>query len=122
MKETANQDSWCLPENVVEVHANPALGYIMARWPVIGAVAWQGYQEHGRGTVLLDDDGCVNYCSGSPCSCHQQVADTYDPEQQAVVALHRGETIDSVHVVTGWPAPPDAYRITPGERLHLTAH
>lgn len=122
MKETANQDSWCLPENVVELPTNPALGYIMARWPAVVAVAWQGYQEHGRGTVLLDDEGCITYRPGSACPCHQHAADSYDPKQQVVVALHHGETVDAVHVVAGWPAPPDAYRITPGERLHLTAH
>lgn len=122
MRERQDQDAWCLPEDVAQVHASPELGYIMQRWPAVGAVAWQGYQEHGRGTVMLDDEGCVQYCPGSPCDCHEEAAKTYDPEQQAVVALHHGNDIDNVLIVAGWPAPPDAFRITPGERLRLTSH
>lgn len=122
MNGPASEERWCLPDDLPAVHANPDLEFIMRDWPVIAAVAWQGYREQGRGTVMLDEDRCVQYVAGSPCPRHQQLVDHYVPEEQVVVALHRGETIESVHVVAGWPAPPDAYRMTPAERLQLTAH
>ena len=122
MNGLASAGIWCLPDDFLGGGANPDLEFIMDGWPIIAAVAWQGYREHGRGTVMLDEDRCVQYSPGSPCPCHQQLVDHYAPERQVVVALHRGETIGGIHVVAGWPAPPDAYRMTPAERLHLTAH
>lgn len=122
MHVALNEGCWCLRDDLAEVVANPELEFIMARWPVVAAVAWQGYPEHGRGTVMLDKDGCVTYYPGVPCACHQCLVESYAPEQQVVTALHDGSTICSIHVVAGWPAPPDAYATTPAERLHLTAH
>jgi hypothetical protein len=121
MNGPAVEGSWCLPESIPAVSENPHLEFIMDGWPIIAAVAWQGYRESGRGMVTLDEDRCVQYSPGSLCLCHQQLVDHYAPEHQVVVALQRGDLM-SIHIVAGWPAPPDAYRITPAERLHLTAH
>ncbi len=122
MGNVSQRETWCLPENVAEVRASSELGYIMQRWPAVAAVGWQGFLEHGRGTVMLDDEGCVKFIAGSPCECCKEAVESYDPESQIVVALHCDHEIDAVHSVAGWPAPPDAYRITPGERFRLTSH
>ena len=71
---------------------------------------------------MLDEQGRLSYHAGAPCECHRTDVETYHPERQAVVALHDGEAICQVLVLAGWPAPPDAHRITPGERLRLTEH
>jgi len=42
-----------------------------------------------------------------------------DPEREVVVALCDGELVRDVIVVAGWPAPPDAARLTPGDRWLL---
>ena len=71
---------------------------------------------------MVDENGALEFLPGSPCECHQKFADNYNPEEQAVVALHEDKNIRSIHIVAGWPAPPDAARIIPAERLRLTAH
>ncbi len=120
MNNVANDNGWLLPAD--GCNADPEIEQIMADWPVIAAVAWQEYRSRGRGTVMIDEERAAAYYPGSPCSCHQHLIDTYDPEEQVVVALHDGDVLQSIHVVAGWPAPPDASRITPGARLCLTAH
>lgn len=122
MSEVIDEARWFLPRDVGQPDRDPDIEFIMAGWPFVAATAWQEYRQHGRGTVMVDEDRNVTYLPGSPCPCHKHLVDSYDPEQHAVVALHSGDTIRSIHIVTGWPAPPDAYRITPGERLRLTAH
>lgn len=113
---------WMLPDDLAAPTRSPAFETALAAWPLVAALAWQGYCDRGRGTVMLDEEGQLAYHPGSPCECHQADVELYDPKRQAVVALHKGTRIDSVLVVAGWPAPPDAYRITPAERLRLTAH
>ena len=96
---------------------------IMLRWASIAALAWGGYVKHGRGMAMMDiDDGGVGYHPGSACECHREMVDRYDPEREVVVGVYREDDILNVYVVAGWPAPPDAYLITPAERLRLTAH
>ena len=72
MTGRTGERTWCLPDDLPAVSANPDPEFIMDGWPIIAAVAWQGYQEHGHGTVMLDADGCGQYLPGSPCPCHQQ--------------------------------------------------
>lgn len=122
MNDVTNAQCWLLPDAASVPDGDEGAALIMGGWPVIAAVAWAEYRMQGRGTVMLDAEGAAAYHAGSPCECHQHLVDTYDPEQQVVVALHDGTKLRSITVVAGWPAPPDAYRITPGERLHLTAH
>ena len=121
MNEIESENCWSLPKEHDE-KPDPGETAILANWPMVAAVAWEGYQEHGRGTVIVDENGALEFLPGSPCECHQKFADNDDPEEQAVVALHEDKDIRSVQIVAGWPAPPDAVMITPAERLRLTAH
>jgi|MudIll2142460700_1097286.scaffolds.fasta_scaffold306699_1 hypothetical protein len=113
--------SWLLPEH--DQPENIHLILIMLRWAFIAALAWGEYVKHGRGMAMMHiDDGGVGYCPGSPCECHREMVDRYDPEREVVVGVYREDDILNVYIVSGWPAPPDAYLITPAERFRLTAH
>jgi hypothetical protein len=122
MNYDTSEKYWLLPDDVGMPDGDEDGAFIMEAWPMIAATAWQEYQRQGRGTVMIDARGESVFCPGSPCECHQCLVDIYDPEHEVVVALHNGDTIRKIAVVAGWPAPPDAYRITPGQRLRLTAH
>jgi hypothetical protein len=122
MNYDTRETYWLLPDDIGVPDGDAEGALIMGMWPVIAATAWQEYQRQGRGTVMIDAQGATVFQPGSPCECHHCLVDTYDPEQQVVVALHDAATLRKVAVVAGWPPPPDAYRITPGERLRLTAH
>jgi hypothetical protein len=93
-------------------------------WPVIAAVAWQGYLTEGRGVVMIDYERRAAYCRGALGECDRYLVDTYDPELEVVVAVVDCDEMctRSIHLIAGWPAPPDAFRITPAERSRLTAH
>jgi hypothetical protein len=90
-----------------------ALIEILANWVFVAAIAWEGSRRQGRGTVVVEE-GLASYCPGSICECHRDLVEAYDPDSEAVVALVSRETIRAIHVVTGWPAPPDAALITQG--------
>ena len=113
--------SWLLPEH--DQPDNIQLILIMLRWAFIAALAWGEYVRHWRGMVMMDiDDGGVGYHPGSACECHREMFHRYDPEREVVVGVYREDDILNVYVVSAWPAPLDAYLITPAERLRLTAH
>ena len=84
MSGSTSEGTWCLPDDLPAVSANPDLEFIMDGWPIVAAVAWHGYQERGRGTVMLDEDRCVGYLPGAPCDCHQVLVDHYLPVKQVV--------------------------------------
>jgi len=114
--------SWLLPE-----HDQPEdifLILIMLRWAFIAALAWGEYLRHERGMAMMDvNDGGVGYHPGPVRECHRELVDQYDPEREVVVGVYReDDDILNVYIVAGWPAPPDAYLITPAERFKLTAH
>ena len=117
MNGSATAGRWLLPADLANPTPNPEIELIMAGWAAIAAAAWEGFQKYGRGMVLIDGEELVAYLSGPPCTCCRHLVDTYNPEQQAVVTVSTGAT----HIVAGWPAPPDAFRITPAERQRLTA-
>lgn len=121
MTEIEQDYRWRLPDDRPSVPETPSDG-ILRDWLFLAAIAWAGYQEHGRGTVVADEEGRSCFRPGSICPCHEELVADYDPERQAVVALLQGDEILSIHVVAGWPAPPDAALVTPGERFKLTAH
>ena len=113
MNDQPNAEQWMLPDDLAAPERNPAFESTMAGWPMVAAVAWGGYHAHGRGAVMVDEEGRLTYHAGPPCECHRIDVEIYDPERQAVVALHDGDAICQILVLAGWPAPPDAHRITP---------
>ena len=119
MIEVAPEHRWRLPEDT-DTNADERIE-IVGNWLFLAAVAWAGYCSDGRGTVLVSEYG-TTYHPGSPCDGHAELVTAYDPEREAVVALVGSAGIHAVHVVTGWPTPPDAVRVTPAERFRLTAH
>ena len=122
MNYDTSEKYWLLPDDAGVPDGDEQGAFIMSGWPVIAALAWQQYQAQGRGTVMIDADGDAAYLQGSPCDCHRHLVDKYDPDREVVVGLHDGNMLRTITVVAGWPGPPDAYRVTPGERLRLTAH
>jgi hypothetical protein len=120
MFEVPNHDRWRLPDGTPQPH-DSAMEEILANWMLVAAIAWDGNRQEGRGTVIVDEQG-ARYRSGSICECHRNLVEEYDPASQAVVALIEQGSIRAVHVVAGWPAPPDAALVTPAERFRLTAH
>jgi len=113
-------EGWCYPDDIPKVQKDADLRFIMARWPAIAALAWQSFLKYGRGTIMLDTAGELHFLVGAPCECHQDRPGKYDPTTEVVVALYRETVIRVIHTVAGWPAPPDAFKITPMERLRLT--
>lgn len=120
MIEVAREHRWRLPEDAADTEADER-SLLVGNWLFLAAIAWAGYCSEGRGTVLVSEDGTA-YRPGAPCDCHAELVTAYDPEREAVVAIVEDAGIRAIHVVTGWPAPPDAVRVTPAERCRLTAH
>lgn len=90
----------------------PFVGLLLERWLGIAAVAWDGFWTQGRGVVVLTEghgDPTWTYHPGSPCSCHQEMVEGYDPEYQVVIAhCGKDDGICCINVFGGWPAPPHA--------------
>jgi hypothetical protein len=57
MNEQSNAERWMLPDDLGAPERDPAFESTMAGWPLVAAVAWGGYRAHGRGTVVLDEEG-----------------------------------------------------------------
>jgi hypothetical protein len=119
MHNIPSEERWLLPSDVSAKPQHPGVPLAMRAWPLIAAAAWEAYRETGRGAVMLDAEGRFGYQPGSPCPCHHEAVAAYDPEREVVVALCDGELVRDVIVVAGWPAPPDAARLTPGDRWLL---
>lgn len=99
-------------DHTPEGQSQPDLDLMVECWFGIAAVAWEGFQMHGLGTVVLEiGDRQVghSYWPGSPCPCHPVRTETYDPTEQAVVVISRNDRMEKPIVVGGWPTPRVAY-------------
>ncbi len=111
-------------EQLLEATPHPDLDPILMDWQRIASIAWQGFLASGRGAVLIHVSACevsYTYKAGGPCRCFAQAVATYDPEQQVVVGVSRGDG-SILYVVGGWPSPPEAYAAASAELLGATLH
>jgi len=123
MQDMSPVRNWLLPTDLTDQASDEDFEPVMAIWPVVAALAWEAQLEHGRGVVVVDDErGVLTFQSGAPCACHDALVAAYNPEREVVVALVCEREHPVFRVLAGWPAPPDAFRITPGARWQLTAH
>jgi hypothetical protein len=110
------------PAMVPEGTRDPFLDLLLAHWPRIAAVAWDGWQLRGRGAVTIEDGSrppVIDYLPGAPCNCHAEAVKVYDPEGQVVVAIIRPDNREVVWVETlgGWPTPPQAAALLPAAEM-----
>jgi hypothetical protein len=112
-------------EQIPEGACHPDFDLILALWGFIAAFAWEGSLVSGPGAVVLTVTNAgtrIVYWPGSPCSCHPIDADTYDPREEAVVMVRRGENCGAPIVLVGWPAPPDAFAVASATLMQETVH
>jgi hypothetical protein len=102
------------------------LNFVLERWLGIATVAWDGFSTKGRGVVCLTEgDGPLTlaYRKGSPCPCHQEMVEGYDPNRQVVIAhCTAADDIRSINVFGGWPLPPDAASSSSAADCQATIH
>jgi hypothetical protein len=113
-----------IPREAGELVCHPDLDAILVDWPRIAAIAWEGFLLGGRGAVIIEveePDAWYAYRPGSPCNCCRETLDGYDPEQEAVVVVRRGET-QAIYRLGGWPAPPAAYAVTTADLFEATVN
>jgi len=86
---------------------------VLRDWIRIGSLAWSGHCAKGRGLVFvtITEDGAeYRYWAGTPCDCHAHWVDEYDPEQEAIVLVCRGEK-ESIYRIKASPSPREAWAI-----------
>jgi hypothetical protein len=103
------------------------LDLVLRSWSELAATAWEGYLTLGRGWVHVIPAGeniSATYFPGPPCPCHPETVREYDPETQAVIAVQSGDAEEdfALHVLGGWPAPPEAFATVPAEALGEVVH
>ena len=103
---------------------HPDLDPMLLAWPLLAAVAWQGFCDHGRGIVYVTIKAVgaeVSYRTPPPLLSGCDTLTTYDPEREVVVVVERDEEVN-VYVVDGWPPPPALCAMAPAEVFGLTVH
>lgn len=96
---------------------------VLVAWKRLAARAWEGYLAEGLGTVTVDVGATVafGYQLGSPCECHAEWVDAYDPEREVVLLVRCGES-DWIYRLGGWPTPPQAFAQVTAADLEATLH
>ena len=101
------------------------LDLLLEHWPRIAATAWDGWLVHGRGTVTNEDGSvppALAYRPGSPCPCHADQVEAYDPEREVVVAaIDTGGQVPWIHTLSGEPRPADT-DLLPAASSGATVH
>ncbi len=100
---------------------DPTLDNILGVWRELATIAWEGFLVHGRGVVIVTPHKTgisVSYRPGSPCPCHQEWFDTYNPEEQVLIAVQG----DDLYILGGAPSPIEAFGTTTADMLHATVH
>ena len=103
---------------------HPDLDPMLQQWSEIASIAWEGFLSKGHGFVRItvEAEGVFfHYWQGAPCPCYAALITAYRPEEEAVIAVQRGEEVQ-VYRLAASPAPPESYAATPGNRHGMTAH
>jgi hypothetical protein len=89
-------------------------------WAVIAAVAWDGFQEHGPGVVLIAwSDGApeLRYADVATLDAADHIAHVadllehlaaYDPEREVLIVVRRAEGLRGYRLHAAELAPPAA--------------
>ena len=101
------------------------LDLLLEHWPRIAATAWEGWLVHGRGTVTIENGSippALAYRPGSPCPCHADQVEAYDPEREVVVAvIQPGGEFPWIQTLSGVPRPADTDSL-PADCSGATVH
>jgi hypothetical protein len=103
--------------------------YLYEKWSQLAALAWDGYQNNGRGAVVMSADTTdivadktyfsfanesmlIEVLRNEPALADlQRMLQNYDPEKQIVVLVQRTDRGFSMYTLGGYPSPPEAYTI-----------
>lgn len=108
------------------------LAFIMGNWSVLAAWSWRGYQEGGRGCMVIDSkqastEPTVTSRLGETPAVYlvadqvpeieevRRMIREYDPETEVVVVILRLDGGQSEYRLRGPVLPVDAYRALEGE-------
>ncbi len=95
--------------------------YLDRNWDVVGAMAWQGFLKHGRGTVVVQHAVQpkeqmlflpLKLLAGNPlCQAFADLARDYDPRREVVVVFVRPLFAITVYKgsLSGRETPPEAH-------------
>ena len=72
MFEVSSDYRWRFPDDDPDAEGS-LLDEILRNWLFTAAIAWAGYEQEGRGTVVVDPQGCTRYRQGSVCVCHEEL-------------------------------------------------
>ena len=113
--------------DVAEGTQNMFQDLLLAHWPRIAAMAWEGYLTKGRGAVTIENGSVppkLGYHPGSPCSCHDELVAAYDPEVFAVVAVIKSgkRKVGWIEPLSGVPSPVEAVGLVTATECGATAH
>lgn len=95
------------------------LNPVFDNWKQFAAFAWDSYQTHGRGVLLItieEGGGKYDYHVGTICDCHEDWVREYDPEQEVIVFVRRAEDeCGEIYRLSGWPSPLEAFEMYPDD-------
>jgi hypothetical protein len=103
------------PEGAILAEDNP----ILLSWKALACIGFDGFLKFGRGYVKMDrgneesSEITVTFEPGIPCSCHQELVEKYNPEEEIVVMTVWEDGDETVEVCWGLPPPVDIWEETP---------
>jgi hypothetical protein len=114
-------------ENVSEGTRDADLDQILEDWEFLAAHAYQGFIDHGPGTLIIcvsDSTARLAYLSAADYCCEQctQLLRSYDAQAQAVVAVVKEGKTQKVYVLSGAVTPREAYENATAETWGEVIH
>lgn len=111
-------------EHIPEWASHPDFDPMLGDWLRIAGLAWQGFILEGPGALVVRICSCgirYEFRSMAIPECCLEYVESYDPEDQVVVVVQRGDD-ERAYLVAGWPSPPQAFAILPAEATESTVH
>lgn len=111
-------------ETIPEWASHPDLDPMLGDWIRIAGLAWQGFLLEGLGTLVVRIHPCgisYEFRSSAVPQCCAAYVQSYDPEDEIVVVVQRGDD-ERAYLVAGWPSPPQAFALLPADATGETVH
>jgi len=87
------------------------LDAILYDWRRLAALGWYGFVTSGRGVVVVSlgtRGPALGFEPGPPCRCHARWVSAYDPTEEVLIVVRRGDQ-EWIYRLGGWPTPPEAF-------------
>lgn len=101
------------PSEIPEGAPDENLDAILRSWRLFAAVAYEAFQDLGRGHLLVvvkEPASTWEYRPSPPCDCHPEAIRKYDPETEIVIMVARpADNTESLYTLSGWPSPREAF-------------